>query len=254
MILCSIQQARVRLLIDEVFLITNQIQTSQSSNFAQVIHFSNRNFNLLNNLLAYHGQLHDRLHATQTVADQQDEQLYNISQARATTSSIPSVVGIRTRLSVHQKYACPALCECDCHKIRSFRSPPLLKNLLGLLFISYSGYPFGFLRRYSETVCQSQPQFRARALYYFPFWLFHRMIDATFIFSHINKPSLSLIIRGTFSAGSDIYQAILTDDDQGARYLLTKDSARPNDIHITQGDNLLYISSKIQMSVQAYFH
>ena len=256
MIIYSIQQNRIRLLVDEVFLVTNQIRTSQSSNFDQATQFSNRNFNLLNDLLARHGQLHDRLQSAQTVTDQQDEQSYNISQERVTASTLPSIVGIRTRLSMNTKHLCPASCGCNCHNIRSFGSPPLLRNLLGLLFVRYSGYPFGLLQRCSEAGCQSRLHFRARALYYFPVWLFSRIIDATLILSYVNEPSLSLTVRGTFSTNSDIFHAVVTDNDRKVRHLLSKGSARPNDIQVPQGDSLLLVSlnsSNLKLILSYYF-
>ena len=240
----SIQQTRVRLIVDEVFLITKQLRISQLNDSDRTTHQLIRQSNLLNDLLSCHGQLHDRLQSAQILTEQEDEKSLSASRKMAIANNIPFVVGIRTHLSMYQQKPCATLCRCNCHNVQSFRSPPLLRNLLGFVFIKYSGYPFGLSRQCSDVVCQSQPHFKARAIYYFPFWLFSRMIDMTFMLSYSHEPSLSLAVRGTFSANSDIWRVIMLDDAQGVQSILNKRAARPNDVEIPGGRSSLHVSTE----------
>ena len=240
----SVQQSRIRLMIDEIFLISSQIRTSQLSNIKQAAHESNRHHGLLNDILAGHSRLHDRLQTPQMLTAQQDSSLHHGSPDCNLTNRVPSIVSIKIHLPMNQRHPCSISCGCNCHNVRSFESPSILKNILGFMFIKYSGYPIGISHPCSDSLCQSQPRFRVRAVYYFPLWLFTRMIEMSLIISHYLKPSVSLTTRGIFSPSSDICQAIVLDDDQALQNLLSKRSARPNDVISHTGENALGVSLK----------
>ena len=240
----SVQQSRIHLKLDEVFLVSSQIRTSQLSNFDQAANQLSRHSNLLKDSLARYSRPLDRLQSTQTLGTQQVKPSHNMAQEHIPPNSIPSIIGIRTHLPMYQRHPCPVSCRCDCHKIRSFRSPSLFRNVLGALFVKYSGYPLGLPQQCSDISCHSQPKFKIQAVYYFPFWFFSSMINMSFVTSYVQEPSISLNIRGTISPSTDVYSAINLDDDQSLRRLFSKRTARPNDVVLHSGDSALLVSSE----------
>ena len=238
----SVQQSRIRLMIDEIFLVSSQIRTSQLSDINQAAHESNRHYRLLNHILAGHSRLHDRLQTPQMLTAQQDSSLHHGSPDRNLTNRVPSIVSIKTHLPMNQRHPCSISCRCNCHNVRSVGSPSILRNVLGFLFIRYSGYPLGFSHQCSDATCQSQPRFRMRTVYCFPSWLFGRTIEMNVIASHYVEPSVSLTTRGIFLPSSDISQAIHLDDDQALQQLFSNRSAWPNDVMLHSGRSALQVS------------
>ena len=241
----SAQQSRIRLMIEEVFLISSQIRSGQLNTFDMAAQLK-RHSEMLNEILVGHGGLRDRLRSTQMLTTQQVKPLNDISQKGITHHYIPSVVGVKTHLSMFQRHPCFTSCTCNCHDVKSFKSPHILKSILGFLFVRYSGYPLDFSQPCSDSLCQSQPRFNVRVVYYFPFWLFGRMIDVSLMASRVQELSISLTIRGTIFTTADVYRAIALDDDQDLRHMLGKRGARPNDVSVNSGDSALLVSLKNQ--------
>ena len=160
----SLHQTQTRLVVNNISLISAQAQESQSYTNKQVeraLRELTAHLTLLNNMLDDHASLRSILQRT----------LSNTQQVRARTP------GSHTHTGIDVKAYMPATPErrCDfyyrfkCHIIYSLRSTPLLKGLIGSLFISYSKNPFCLASRCNITSCQGQVIFGAHVRYYFPY-------------------------------------------------------------------------------------
>lgn len=88
----------------------------------------------------------------------------------------------------YQRMSCAANCECACHHQRLLRPTMILNQILGRLFIGYTGAPF-LDRRCDNYLCRRRSVPAVHVIYYFPRWLFMR---AVFLSISTNLTPLSL--------------------------------------------------------------
>ena len=236
----SSQQSRIRLMIDEVLLISSQSQANQLRSGAQVAQRLDTHSGLLANILDDHTRLRQLLSSTAPTTNESNQSLGNVSRP-VSAHHTSAIVGIRTSMSIHPLYSCPSPCQCTCHKVNTLRTPSLFNGVFGALFLGYSGYPFDISPKCSNISCGAQSHFRARAIYFFPFWFLHKIIDITFEKSLLQGPCISLIVRGTHPTNADIERFTMLDDDEGIRRLFVSRSAHPNDLEYRRGTSPLNV-------------
>ncbi|KAJ4371530.1 hypothetical protein N0V83_004749 [Neocucurbitaria cava] len=86
---------------------------------------------------------------------------------------------------------CKPWCSCACHKKTTFRYPKLVRNVIGNLFVGYTGMP-GLTPSCNETKCQQRSASSLEVTYYFPSWLLSRMLSMTLTLTAFGGPELIL--------------------------------------------------------------
>ncbi|OSS44078.1 hypothetical protein B5807_11233 [Epicoccum nigrum] len=87
--------------------------------------------------------------------------------------------------------SCKPWCSCACHKKTTFRYPKLLRNVIGNLFVGYTGMP-GLTPSCNEKTCQQRSASSLEVTYYFPSWLLSRMLSMTLTLTAFGGPELNL--------------------------------------------------------------
>ena len=160
-----------------------------------------------------------------------------------------SVIGFQAYLPKPRLHPCASNCKCDCHKGHSFKSSSFFDRILGILLLRYAGKPLGTIQKCSSGSCQARSHVEARVQYVFPLWFLNRMIDLYFRVSYLQEPCVSLTVRGLFSNNSHSLILIVRDDEEGLQ--LSSGGARPNDVSIADGSNVLCVS--ITMIIDSHY-
>ena len=234
-------------MVDEVFVITNEIRARQNNATNSATHQFDASVQLLRGIMDEQAALRSEVQSGLQVANHAKG---GTSFIRPTESINPnSIVGFKAHLPKPRHHPCASSCRCNCHERHAFRSPSLFNRILGCLFLSYSGHPLGDVQKCSSTTCRAQSNVEARVQYCFPFWFLCKMVELHFRMSSFEEPCISLIVRGVFSYNSDFYTLILLDNEKGLQRLLDSGGARPNDVGLNDGSNGLYVSRVDQINI-----
>ena len=226
LILYSSHQSRIGLTIDEIHIISGQLQTGQH----RAINHASQQLDEHSRLLADILRSQSSLQGLLQIRNSSDEQA-GIPAAIADHSEYPSnsVVRIKAHTSQHQRSPCTPLCGCACHDVQAFQSPALLHKAIGTLFIGYSGYPIKAVQKCTQASCVSQSTFRAYVHYVFPSWYFVKALTITLMSIFLDEISISLTIRRIVPNGAEILRLVRNDHADGTKHLLSIGLASPND-------------------------
>lgn len=120
-------------------------------------------------------------------------------------SSGPSLIAQSERQSVTFNVArrsCDVHCKCTCHKKLRIRSPKILDDILGSLFVGYNASPWS-VEKCDDTSCQQ----RARKLCYtytFPKWFLNGIVHMTMAYATLRGPELLIRIMRVRSDAEQI--------------------------------------------------
>ena len=232
----SSRQSRAHLIIDEVFQISNQIQSAQIRSTEQNIEHLNAQSQVLAQISNEQVILRSALQARMPSKNPQSQAMESNNNLHPQT-----ILGIRAHVMTPQPRQCFPCCDCCCHRPRRIKSPRMLNNVLGALFVGYFGCPFNF-QSCTISTCQNPAVLMAQVQYIFPSWLLWKMIDLRLIMSTSQEPCLSLLIRAVRPDVSDIFMRAIFDDVDGLKDLFSSGRARPNDLSRTTGDTALSVS------------
>ena len=247
----SLQDSHTRLTIDEITFITNQTNANQSDTDVRVQQ-------LLQELRAQ-STLLSKLLENQASQRMPEEVISGVQKASppAFSKSSHSGLSIRAYMPYHRQSYCRAYCRCDCHKQGTFTWVPLLKSVVGSLFIGYSGNPFRMAPRCTNVYCRTGLKFGAYVHYYFPLWFLQKVLDIEIISTIFQEPKVTLNMRGVQVGGGELFRLTLLDDARGVQQLLDRGLARPNDILAHSKQPILQVSSlalcKSKLLLQCYF-
>ncbi len=149
-----------------------------------------------------------------------------------------SAVGIRT--AQFPRSACQPWCSCACHTERRLRSPQLLDQVIGSLFIGYSGLP-GLTRRCNQRSCHLQSQPMTYITYFFPQWFLARMISFVLSTTPLAGPVASLKVSRTVPGNSAIFEYAKRGDIIKMRSLFEGGLASPHDVQFESGITALHV-------------
>ena len=230
----SSHQARIALTIDEIHIVSDQIRSSQLNASDRAIEQLNEHSRILSSLVSGQSELQDLLRLSRSTSPG-----LNTSEEQA---SMP-IIGVRAFTTQHRRSPCSQSCKCKCHNVHSFQSPSALHNLVGTLFIGYSGCPMRSLQRCTESSCLSQSTFRAYVHYLFPLWFLTKSLTVTFMMMFPAQLQIALTVRRIVPSGAEIFLCERVQDIDGMKKLFSKGLASPNDSEIG-GGSLLYVSQK----------
>ena len=132
--------------------------------------------------------------------------------------------------------SCKRYCSCVCHSRTSYNSPQRLKNLLGSLFVGYTGLPSSTLKCDLDTCAnQGSRNLQFQASYTFPVWFVMKTLYFSAENSFVGGPSFGLRIRNRINqnSGINVISLARTGDIPGIIQLLEKGKASLYDISIT---------------------
>ena len=137
---------------------------------------------------------------------------------------------------------CTYLCSCKCHRLGGFRTPEILRSIVGSIFIDYSGIPV-LNSKCDNTACvNANGQSSLRISYYFPRWFLSRMVSAILSYNLRDGPELSHLrtprVRPVDAA---IFVTAREGDVVKMRRLFKERSASPFDVDVN-GYSALFVS------------
>ena len=152
---------------------------------------------------------------------------------------------IRIKASHHQRWPCATYCECACHTLKTFRSPSLLKQVVGILFVGYSGSPIrmGSPQRCTEAKCLSRIAFQTNVSYIFPSWLLAKALILGLTAQSVGEISISLKVQRIVPNGSEVFRLTSSNDVDGLKNMFRKGLASPHDVALGNQDTLTVRSS-----------
>ena len=140
---------------------------------------------------------------------------------------------------------CEDSCDCICHlRDRSWwRSPLILKNVVGFLFLGYSGLAF-LKPTCSSTGCRSHSSRVFKATYCVPRWLLAKAVHMATRMTPYGDPLFILTVqtRTDEFAPNSIYHLAQRNNIKGIDDMLEKRMASPNDADRRTGFTSLHVS------------
>ena len=161
-------QLRIGLTIDEICIISGQLQMNHHLSGERITRQLDEHSRLLTHILTGQPDLQG-LPQLRTSSGGQAQISTGGLVAATSNQSSGSIIRIRAHTTQTSRPSCYPHCGCACHSIRGFSSPPLFRAAIGTLFIGYSGCPLRSLHRCTDTNCLSQSTFRAYVHYHFPY-------------------------------------------------------------------------------------
>lgn len=149
-----------------------------------------------------------------------------------------SAVGIRT--AQFPRTACTPWCSCVCHTEHRFRTPRLLDQIIGSLFIGYSGMPVN-TKPCTEYSCHQRSQPTTYITYFFPQWFLARMFSFVLTVTPMAGPVASLKVQRTVPANAEIFKFAQSGDVDKMRHLFENGLASPHDVHFESGVTALHV-------------
>ena len=221
-------QSRIGLTIDEICIISSQLQMNHHLSGERITRQLDEHSRLLTHILTGQPDLQGQPQL-RTSSDGQAQISAGGLVATTSDQSSGSIIRIRAHATQTSRLPCYPRCVCACHNIRSFSSPLLLHKTIGTLFIGYSGCPLRSLHRCTDSNCLSQSTFRAYVHYHFPYWFVTKALTVALMSVYLDKISVSLTVRNVVSPGAEIFRLAYANDVDGLRGLFSVGSAAPND-------------------------
>ena len=140
---------------------------------------------------------------------------------------------------------CEDTCNCICHlRHRSWwRSPLILRNVVGFFFLGYSG--LSFLKPACDSIgCRNYSSQRFKVTYCVPRWLLAKAIHVATRMTPYGDPFLTLTIQARTDefAPNSIYHLAQRNNIKGIEEMLKRRMASPNDADHKGGVTPLHVS------------
>ena len=220
LLIYSSDQSRIALTIDEIYIVSGQIRSSQLDANNRAIQQLDEHSRILSSLASGQSKLQDLLQLQTSV--------YPAVNTLGERASMP-IIGVRAFATQHQRSPCSRYCRCKCHDVHSFQSPGAIHALVGTLFFGYSGSPMRSLQRCTEPSCLSQSTFRAYVHYLFPSWFLTKALTAAFLLTFPAEIQVALTIRRVVPNGAEVFRLQRTQNIDGMKKLFSSHLASPND-------------------------
>ena len=144
-------------------------------------------------------------------------------------------IGIRVTPSA---ISCRKACRCACHSRRSSSSPAFMNNLLGRLFVSYSGLPV-IKPRCDSPECRGSKSSHMSLEYWFPTSFWSNVVRMELSYHHVNGPSIQLDMLRIIADDAQCINFAISGNITGLQHLFNSGLASARDISTTRGYSLL---------------
>ena len=136
---------------------------------------------------------------------------------------------------------CPSDCKCSCHVQQNMQAFSNLGNILGRLFLAYSG--LSMLRKPCNIpTCPRQNATSIRLTYFFPRWFLNIVVSTTFSTIRLGTPSLNLKVRKIVPETNRLFALCMVEGVDGIQQLFASREASPDDIHFRGGWTPMHVS------------
>ena len=143
-----------------------------------------------------------------------------------------------------RKIECSSDCKCSCHTQQNVQALSSLGNILGRLFLAYSGS--SILRKPCNlSTCRQQNARSIRLTYFFPRWFLNSVVSTTFSTSRLGTPSLNLKVRKIVPETNRLFALCMTEGVDGIQQLFVNREASPDDIHHRGGWTPLHVRHRL---------
>ena len=134
--------------------------------------------------------------------------------------------------------SCRSVCSCSCHKLARLRSPSILDNVLGTLFVRYNSRPLTAMSSYCNiSSCQRPRASAAEITYTFPQWFIQRMVT---IKAQPTGPEFLVRVFRVRPKNTAIFLALENNNVEIAKELLSAGDASVLDIN-QEGQSLIHV-------------
>ena len=143
-----------------------------------------------------------------------------------------------------RRIECSSDCKCSCHTQQNVQAYASLGNILGRLFLAYSGS--SILRKPCNlSTCSQQNAKSIRLTYFFPRWFLNHVITTTFSTSRLGTPNLNLKVRRIVPETSRLFALCMAEGVEGIQRLFVSREASPDDIHYRGGWTPLHVRHRL---------
>ena len=164
---------------------------------------------------------------------------HQVSQ-NITQQNLPRDHGtICIKTAIRSDGSCKSWCSCCCHAQQSVRSSRALRNLIGLLFVGYSGVPI-LTPPCNEKTCHKRASPLVHVSYYFPTWFLSRIVNVTAAFNTFNGLQLNLNVPRMVGWAHPLWRFAPCNDVASIQTLFSKDLASPFDVN-AYGQSALHV-------------
>ncbi len=160
--------------------------------------------------------------------------LADLFSKKAETLDHP-MLGVKVRMQSHQRHFCTSRCNCVCHASRPYRSPRSF-DVLGTLFVGYTGSPIMFAKKCTSSFCNSRS---LKVQYLFPQWFLNNTL-ATLMIAASGAPAFCLNITRLRAGGSDVLRFIKSNDVRSLQLRYSTGSGCPRDV-FRNGQTALHV-------------
>ena len=166
----SLHQSRISLVVEEIRVISSQLQSGQS----RAQDYSSQQLDDIAGLLRAIPTSQSDPNLARARGPQGQGQGQHMIQETVPSASMTaeepfnSVFCVRAYASWPLRSSCTARCPCACHSVRNFQSSLILRRIIGFLFVGYSGFPIQSTHKCTEGKCFSRGPLRVHVEYFFP--------------------------------------------------------------------------------------
>lgn len=154
-----------------------------------------------------------------------------------------NTVCIRTEMRPYG--SCKIWCSCCCHAQHSVRFPRVLKNMMGSLFIGYSGLPI-LTAPCSEKTCSKRSSPSMHVSYYFPTWFLSRVLNFNASFNAFKGPQLNLHVPRLVGWSHPLWRLAHADQVISIQKLFDENLASPFDVN-AYGQSALHVCGLLSL-------
>lgn len=152
--------------------------------------------------------------------------LSHFSHSTDVSIPMPSLRDSSQVLNLHvlRQISCGPRCSCSCHRTQRVKSPRVLDNLIGRIFLGYNGFPSVIGRCSASTCGLSSPAF-TRVTYRFPAWFWQRAVQVVLSCNEACGPELLIRLPHVRSFNCDWFRCVRKGDIEGMKCVLQSKQA-----------------------------
>jgi len=147
---------------------------------------------------------------------------------------------LQVQATMYRQTSCNARCLCHCHRTHRARTPKLIQDLVGSLFIGYSNTPIN-RKPCNEKQCKQQRFSLLKINYYFPSWFMHRMVAFKNRWTPIEGHHISVRTPRVVNFAADVFLAADHGNLESLKILFSKRLASPFDVSSGDGQSALQV-------------
>ena len=182
-------------------------------------------------------------------SDEDDQQLTSLISPLVVTAARYNTQSQRVsevRFSVNKLHSCESHCLCTCHGNCRYKSPGALKELVGSLFIGYTGLPM-LARKCNLYTCVNRSSRNIWVSYTFPTWFVKKTFDFIAKSSVVSGLRFELTLRNRIDAsiGVNIISLAHNGNIHGIVNLLKEGKGSLTDVESFEGYSCFFVCINI---------